>query len=225
MTKSGLLTPLLVLWSLNLAASEVYYITTTCTPIDPSCLGPCLTLSQFAKNSSYLLYPNTTLVFLPGTHYLNTALILLNVHNFVMWSENCSAHIVCVNYSNINFSHSNNIEITNLEFIGCGNQIIGAVEFIIQDTKFIGQENSRTALELIDATAQIVNSTFVSNRRGSHRHCVQFVLLTILVYVLHSLEVQLLPQTVQLTSAKASSKTMEPGSVELYLQRSTATSP
>ena len=32
-------------------------------------------------------------------------------------------------------------------------------DFVVQDTKFNGQENSRTALELIETTAQIVNST------------------------------------------------------------------
>ena len=37
-------------------------------------------------------------------------------------------------------------------------------EFIIEDAKFEGQENSGTALELIETTVQIVNSTFLSNR-------------------------------------------------------------
>ena len=45
-------------------------------------------------------------------------------------------------------------------------------EFVIQDTKFKGQENSGTALELIETTAQIVHSTFVSNRKGSYRKCI-----------------------------------------------------
>ena len=44
-------------------------------------------------------------------------------------------------------------------------------EFVVQDTTFKGQKNSRTALELIETTAQIVNSTFVSNRKGSYRKC------------------------------------------------------
>ena len=42
-------------------------------------------------------------------------------------------------------------------------------EFVVQDTKFEGQESSGTALELIETIAQIVNSTFASNRRGSYR--------------------------------------------------------
>ena len=46
--------------------------------------------------------------------------------------------------------------------------------FVIQNTKFKGVENSRTALEMIETTAEIVNSTFVSNRIGSYRTCIQF---------------------------------------------------
>ena len=92
-----------------------------------------------------------------------------------MQSENSTAHIVCENYSSIYFSHSSYIEITNLEFIGCGeNQVVCVVEFIVQDTMFKGQEYSGTALNLIETTAQMVNSTFVSNRRGSYRKCVLY---------------------------------------------------
>ena len=42
-------------------------------------------------------------------------------------------------------------------------------QLVVKDTKFEGQENSGTALELIETTAQIVNSTFVSNIKGSYR--------------------------------------------------------
>ena len=39
-------------------------------------------------------------------------------------------------------------------------------EFMVEDAKFEGQENSGSALKLIETTAQIVNSTFLSNRKG-----------------------------------------------------------
>ena len=45
-------------------------------------------------------------------------------------------------------------------------------EFVVEDTKFEGQENSPTALELIETTAHIINSTFLSNRKGLYRECV-----------------------------------------------------
>ena len=45
-------------------------------------------------------------------------------------------------------------------------------EFVVEYTKFEGQENSGTALELIETAAQIINSTFLSNRKGSYGKCV-----------------------------------------------------
>ena len=72
----------------------------------------------------------------------------------------------------MHFSQSQCIHITNLHLIGCGgNQLKYVEEFVVNDTKFEGQGNSGTALEVIGlgTTAQIVNSTFVSNRRGSYR--------------------------------------------------------
>ena len=89
-----------------------------------------------------------------------------------MKSENSTAQIKCTSNSHIRFSQSQYIHITSLEFIGCGgNQVKNVEEFVVQDTTFKGQENSGTALELIETTAQIVNSTFVSNRKGSYRKC------------------------------------------------------
>ena len=165
---------LLVLCSLNQAASEVYYI--TANSADLCTMQPCLTLSQFAANSSHSLHSNTTLVFLPGTHHLsNVNLTLSNVDNFVMKSDNSTAQIKCTSDSAMHFYQSESIHITNLEFIGCGgNQVRHVKEFMVEDTKFKGQENSRTALELIETTVQIVNSTFLSNRKGLFRECAIF---------------------------------------------------
>ena len=92
-----------------------------------------------------------------------------------MKAENSVAQIKCINYSHIHFSQSQCIHITNLEFIGCGgNQVKRVEEFVVHKTKFEGKVNSETALELIRTTAQIVNSTFVSNRRGKCVHCDEY---------------------------------------------------
>ena len=72
-------TLLFVLTCLNKAAAasdhEIYYIVTAnsldrCT----DSVQTCLTLSQIAANLSHLqlLHRNTTLIFLPGTHYLSS---------------------------------------------------------------------------------------------------------------------------------------------------------
>ena len=45
---------------------------------------------------------------------------------------------------------------------------------MVKHTKFKGQENSGTALNLIEITAQIINSTFLSNRKGLYKKCFIF---------------------------------------------------
>ena len=95
--------------------------------------------------------------------------------NFVLKSEKSTAQIKCTSDSSMHFNQSQNIHITNLEFIGCGgNQVRGVEEFVVKDTKFKGQYNNGTALELIETTAWIVNSTFLSNRKGLYRECIIF---------------------------------------------------
>ena len=178
MTRFGLLTVSLIICSLNQTAGEVYYITTNLT--DLCTIQPCLTLSQFATNTSHYLHSNTTLIFLPGIHYLSKDnLTLSNTDNFVMKSEllHSRAQIKCASHSHFCFSQTQCIYITNLELIGCGgNQAKYVKNFVMKYTKFKGEENSGTALELIKTTAQIVNSIFASNTKGSqYQNCKTFV--------------------------------------------------
>ena len=92
-----------------------------------------------------------------------------------MKPKNSTAQIKCTSYSHFHFNESQFIYITNLEMIGCGGNQANYVEsFVMKDAKFEGDENSGTALEMIETTAEIVNSTFVSNRKGSYRKCIQF---------------------------------------------------
>ena len=82
-----------------------------------------------------------------------------------MKSENSTAQIKCTSYSHIQFSQSQRVHITNLDFIGCGGNLVEEVEeFVVRDSKFEGQQSSGIALELIETIAQIVNSTFANRR-------------------------------------------------------------
>ena len=172
-----------LLCSLTQTKSEIYYITTNST--DPLCPGlvPCLTLSQYAANLSHYLHPNTTLIFLPGTHYLTFNLAVSNQENFTMntGSENTTAQIVCTDHlHNFHFSQLQYIHIVNLEFIGCrGNRVQNVEEFVVYNVLFRGlgiSERSlqrrliaNSALVLFETRAQVINSTFVSNKGGSVR--------------------------------------------------------
>ena len=115
---------LLTLCSLNRATSEVYHIVTT--PNDDFCPRSCLTLSQFAKNPSYHLHTNITLIFLPGTHYLSVNLTLIHLYNLSMDVESqlTTVQIECTSASRIQLSSIQCVYINSLEFVGCeGNQI------------------------------------------------------------------------------------------------------
>ena len=173
MTPFDLLTISLILCSLSQAASEVEYISITTDSSVPCSEPPCLTLSQFAANSSHYTDSNTTLIIFSGIHYLSEDLSLSYSVNFVMKSETDSTvQIECTDNSRISFSQSQYIHITNLEFIGCGgNQVKQVQEFVVNNTKFDGQDVSGTALQMIETTAQIINSTFVSNSKGILREC------------------------------------------------------
>ena len=89
--------------------------------------------------------------------------------------------------------------------------MIHVKKFMVEDAKFQGQENSSTALKLIETTVQIVNSTFLSNTKGLYSENLRYYLV-----------VQSLLPTVQFISAKANLNIMEQTLVELYLQNRTA---
>ena len=164
----SLFTIILLFYSLNQVASEEYYITAYATDICAPSMS-CLTLSQFVARS--LLKSNITLVFNPGSHYLNASLTASDLGNISMTSRQMTAEIRCKGYSNITFSHSQNIHITNLEFVGCGgNKVVNVDKFVVRNSTFRGQENSGTALELIATTAQIINCIFSSNRNGKFKY-------------------------------------------------------
>ena len=150
-------------------AGEVYHIRVNSTPT-MLCTAPCLIFSEFATNLSHYLYANTILVFLPGTHYLTVNVSVSNIDNFSMTSEGMTAaQVVCRNNSNLHFNSSQHISISNLEFIGCGGNLVEHVEKLtVKDTQFTGKSANGTALEIAEvAAAQIVNSTFEFNIGGN----------------------------------------------------------
>ena len=161
---------LIVIYSLNqLAASEITYSITAdhdlCTVTVPQ---PCLSLSQFAANANGYLHSNTTLVFLPGTHYLGSILTVSSVEYFSMHTGSLTSEsvvqVVCTN-TLFRFTHSQRIDITSIEFVGCAsNQIEHVTEFVLQNATFrSGMTMSGGVLFSIMSNIAMVASTFHSN--------------------------------------------------------------
>ena len=99
----------------------------------------CLTLSQFATNSSQN-ESNTSLVFLPGNHTLEI-LLLAHGHNFSMSKyvqENETVFVKCTSQlGRFDISMTAHVTIMGLNFIGCGNnQISHVTRLTIADSTF-----------------------------------------------------------------------------------------
>ena len=135
----------------------------------------CISLSQLANDTSkYIdIAANVSLIFLPGSHTLDTGLILSDVYQISMSKGvqtnepgpifiDCSdGHSAMIKISNTTF-----ISMTGLYFVGCGGVSISNVsQFVIQDTTFQGKEGRRRLLSLHMVTDVIIaDSSFFSNR-------------------------------------------------------------
>ena len=147
--------------------SKVHYIT-------PSLDGPCpqnsscLTLSQFAANSSYIEM-NTSLLFLPGNHTLDRELLLAQVNNFSMTKDgvgNETIFVECSNHSGrFHISETTSVSINGLHFIGCGSNNVSQVNWLtITSSTFQGVQEGNTVLVLNEVSvATIVRCSFLSN--------------------------------------------------------------
>ena len=128
----------------------------------------CVTLSQLAANAAFL--SNTTLIFLPGSHSLSATLNITDIDRVSIITSNSTVEITCELSTGFSIENVQYTLINNLEFIGCGsNYIKNVTEFILQDVVFEGKGESGTALELIETTATITNSMFISNTHGMFR--------------------------------------------------------
>ena len=155
-------------------SSIVHYITPSSTTQCPAGES-CLTLSTLAANSSDYFDSNTTLVFLEGSHTLDSELVVSNINgSLVIVSTNGpgTAAITCSDEASLEFSDITQLQISGLEFIGCNSKVEVVDQFILEDSRFYG-ESDDSALHLNHANTNIVRSSFVSNTAGTYQRHVQ----------------------------------------------------
>ena len=122
--------------------SKVHYITPSPNVSCPQ-EESCLTLSQFAANSSSYHETNISLLFLPGSHSLDRELSLTYVDIFSMTKdaqENETVFIECTSQSGrFDINETTFASIRGLHFIGCGGNTVTQVDqFVLEDTIFQG---------------------------------------------------------------------------------------
>ena len=176
-----LLTLLFLLVGAVTAQSEVqYYITPS---LDSPCPeDPCLTLSQFAANSSNCT-GNVSLIFLSGNHSLDSQLNVSGADSFSMKPrDNELVTVECKSQSGQFVVYETTFaSIKCLHFNGCGgNTVTKAKELLVEDTIFQGVKEGRgTALVLNEVNfAEIIGSSFISNTPGvnsEHHYVREFI--------------------------------------------------
>ena len=159
------------------AQTKVHYITPSPDIPCPEDHSACLTLSQFAANSSKYS-GHISLILLPGNHTLNRELTLSGADNFSMASQgNKTVMIECPSqYEQFIVNETTFATIKALRFIGCGGNTVTRVEeLVVEDTIFQGVEGEGrgTALVLNEVNfTKIRECSFISNTPGnnSERH-------------------------------------------------------
>ena len=153
-----------------------YYISSslnTCTR------DPCLTLSQFAINSSEYQGNGSgiSLIFLPGNHTLDIELSLIHTYNYTLTKysqDDGKVFVKCISQlGRLNISNSTFVSIKHLHFIGCGeNRLTHVQQFLLQDTIFQGVKSRGRALGLKNvSSALVVSVRFTHGSDEIDNHC------------------------------------------------------
>ena len=140
----------------------------------PCPVKTCLTLSQISTKQvldSLIDKHNATLLFTSGNYSLESKISITNVSNISMISMSSSdVSIFCKKHSNFKFEGVSKLLVKGFNFIGCGNNEIKLIkEFLLENTTFIGVNESETVLEIHTALVNITACLFMYNTVGSFR--------------------------------------------------------
>ena len=173
----SLLNQIVLLYCILLVKCEIFHIKESEESFCPY-LDTCLTLAQFTDSSNEYIQWNTTLILMPGTHYLNEVFSVTNVGRFEILAldyyntseqENGSVHIVCNSEAFFEFLLCDSVHFTQVTFIDCGGNIVSIVgTFFLYNSTVIGQNITKSAFTF-DYTHQVIidNSYFISNYGSS----------------------------------------------------------
>lgn len=166
---------LILVWLFVSAKSETaeYYIasSTSCA------VEPCLTLSQFATNSSNHLDDNSNivLVFQPGSHKLDLEIRFRTIDHVSLLSNGSDQHeplsvsIKCRWPARIAFDAVKEIHIKGLTFTGCyTHYFISTSQLTIESCGF--HNHTGSTLQIIDSTVKIIGTSFTSNSFGTFHY-------------------------------------------------------
>ena len=152
------------------ATNAVYHIKKSTNVSCPE--EPCLTLPQLAANIETYLESNTTIIFLPGNHHLDSYINISAVSNLSIYSSSissCCPTVLCEQNAGTIFLEIDYVYIGYMKFIGCNShQAIAVNMFILDNAIFL--YHSESAFQFISSNAEIVRCSFILNTGGSLRY-------------------------------------------------------
>ena len=137
------------------------------------------TLTEYAQEAELYFTSNTTLVFLPGNHGLNTNITVANIARLTLFghsSSSIAATIVCNESVGLSFTNMVHFRINSLAFTACNRnhsttspRTYALLLQFIQYAELVNcyfHDNLATALVVKNS-----NITFTGNSQFRHNHC------------------------------------------------------
>ena len=183
-----LVTALLINTFSYCSAENVYCVkpaTTSCSSCPHDSVN-CTTLSEYAQEAELYFTSNTTMIFLPGDHALDTNITVANVDRLTMHGESSSgkiATVVCSKPVGLSFTRMVEFKICSLAFASCSRHLRYDYTYVyaamyLQSTQYAElvncyfHDNNGTAL-LVDNT----NITLAGNTEFTHNRACGKILL------------------------------------------------
>ena len=159
----------LLFFHLSIADSVLYVRP---SPLVPCPAEPCHTLSEYAHNVSHYFTSNTTLIFLSGTHDLDTNLTVSGLTSLQLvgnTSEPTSCKVVCTQHAHVNVSNVAHVVISTLSFSSCGSAgvesalyITNALNCTLDSCQLHNSHNAR-GLQIINTNSVYIRSCRFEN--------------------------------------------------------------
>ena len=153
------------------SAENVYCVTPTATSCSscPHNSTNCSRFSEYAQETGLYFTSNTTMVFLPGDHFLDTNITVANATSLTMYGESFAgnrATAVCSAYKSVGLSFTSimDFKIDSLAFTSCNRKYVMALpDFLSWNFLPNGTTIVHVALLLHSTHAELVNCSFNEN--------------------------------------------------------------
>ena len=166
------------------SAVNVYCVTPTANSCSCPHSNHCASLSEYAQKTELYFTSNTTMVFLPGDHTLDTNTTVANVAGLTLHGESSShniATVVCRGSVGLSFTSIADFRIEFLTISSCSRKYNGTlpgipIAFIVygalllQSTQYAElvncsfSDNNGTALVVINANVTLSGNNFTQNK-------------------------------------------------------------